>query len=145
MGSAINGLSEEWFNQNKQYLEPYEELSMTNTLIISAVGSKSKLVRKQILCDIYINDIKMDCVFLVIPNLIRNCILGISFLKDERCLIDVEKGVVEFKGREEEQNFSIPIVHMEVVEEEEEDEIAKKINEKVDNITGCLLYTSRCV
>ena len=30
-GSAINGLSEEWFNQNKQYLEPYEELNMTNT------------------------------------------------------------------------------------------------------------------
>ena len=113
----------------------------------------------------------MDCVFLVIPNLIRNCILGIIFLKDERCLIDVEKGVVEFRRREEEQNVSVPIVHMEVVEEEEEDEIEKKINAKVDNITGvdektlenlrevlmnnkslfrdspgsCLLYTSRCV
>ena len=62
-GIAINGLSEEWFSQNKHYLKPYEELSMTNTLIISAVGGKSKLVRKQILCEIYINEVKMDCVF----------------------------------------------------------------------------------
>ena len=62
IGSAINGLYEEWFNQNKQYLESYEELSMLNTLIISAVGSKSKLIRKQILCEIYINEVKMDCV-----------------------------------------------------------------------------------
>ena len=46
-GSAINGMSEEWFNQNKQYLSPYEELPMTNTLILSAVGNKSKLIREQ--------------------------------------------------------------------------------------------------
>ena len=76
----------------------------------------------------------MDCVFLIIPNLIRNCILGISFLKDKRCLIDVARGVVEFKGRTDEREFSIPIVHMDVVEEEEDEEIVKKINEKVDNI-----------
>ena len=32
-GSAVNGLSEDWFNQNKQYLTPYKELTMTNTLV----------------------------------------------------------------------------------------------------------------
>ena len=79
------------------------------------IRDRSKLVRKQILCDIYTSDIKIDCVFLIIPNLIRNCILGISFMKDERCLIDVEKGVVEFRGREEEQNVSIPIVHLSLI------------------------------
>ena len=107
---------------------------MVNTLIVSAVGNKSKLIRKQILYEIYVNNVKMDCVFLIIPNLIRNCILGISFFKDEGCLINVAGGVVEFKGRGGEQKFSIPIVHMEVVEESEGDLIDKKINEKINNI-----------
>ena len=62
-GSVINGLSEEWFNANKRDIEPYEILPMTNSLIISAVGNKSKLIRKQILCDIEIDGIKNECVF----------------------------------------------------------------------------------
>ena len=86
-GSAINGISEEWFNRNKQRLRPYEELRMNNTLIVSAVGGKSKLIRKQIMCEIFIDDVRLDCVFLVIPNLIRDCILGISFLKEEGCAV----------------------------------------------------------
>ena len=105
-----------------------------NTLIISAVGNKSKLIRKQILCEIYVNEVKMYCVFLIIPNLIRNCILGISFFKDEGCLIDVAGGVVEFKRSGGEQKLSIPIVHMEVVEEGEGDIIEKEINEKINNV-----------
>ena len=59
-GSIIAGLSESWFNQNKQNIAPYEILPMTNTLIVSAVGNKSKLIRKQILCDIYIEGIKYE-------------------------------------------------------------------------------------
>ena len=70
-GSVINGLSEEWFNVNKKDIEPYEILPMTNSLIISAVGNKSKLIRKQILCDIEIDGLKNECVFLVIPVLIN--------------------------------------------------------------------------
>ena len=48
-GSAINGLAEDWFERNKQRLRPYEELRMNNTLIVSAVGGKSKLIRKEIM------------------------------------------------------------------------------------------------
>ena len=98
-GSVINGLSESWFNQNKQNIAPYEILPMTNTLIISAVGNKSKLIRKQILCDIDIDGIKNECVFLVIPDLIKPCILGISFLQEAGCLIDMGKRVIELKGK----------------------------------------------
>ena len=46
-GSVITGLSESWFNQNKQNIAPYEILPMTNTLIISVVGNKSKLIRSK--------------------------------------------------------------------------------------------------
>ena len=62
-------------NVNKKDTEPYEILPMTNSLIISVVGNKSKSIRKQILCDIEIDGIKNECVFLVIPDLIKPCIL----------------------------------------------------------------------
>ena len=62
-GSAVNGLSETWYQQNKQHLIPYEKLPMTNTLIVSAVGKRSKLIRKQILCDIYINEVKICLLY----------------------------------------------------------------------------------
>ena len=58
-GSAINGLAEEWFNRNKQRLRPYEELCMNNTLIVSAVGGKTKLIRKQIMCEIFIDNVRL--------------------------------------------------------------------------------------
>ena len=81
-GSAINGLAEEWLHRNKQRLRPYEELRMNNTLIVSAVGGKSKLIRKQIMCEIFIDNVRLDCVFLVIPNLIRvkfvNIVYGVQ-------------------------------------------------------------------
>ena len=133
-GSAINGLAEEWFERNKQRLRPYEELRMNNMLIVSAVGRKSKLIRKQIMCEISIDNVKLDCVFLVIPNLIRDCILGISFLKEEGCIIDMNQGTVEFRGRTGEQELQLPIVHMELIEEDLNG-IERRINEKVDGVT----------
>ena len=80
-GCLINGISESWYNQNKKGIEPYEILPMTNTLVISAVGNKSKLIKKQILCDIELDGVKSECVFVVIPDLIKPCILGMSFLQ----------------------------------------------------------------
>ena len=40
-GNVINGLSESWFNQNKQNIAPYEILPMTNTCLLytSMLGS----------------------------------------------------------------------------------------------------------
>ena len=107
---------------------------MKNTIVVSAVGGKSKLIRKQIMCEIIIDNVKLDCVFLVIPNLIKDCILGISFLKEEGCVIDMNKGTVEFRGRTGEQELQLPIGHMEFIEEDL-DGIERRINEKVDGVT----------
>ena len=85
----------------------------------------------------------MGCVFLIIPELVRPCILGISFLQEKGCVIDVNKGIVEFKDKTGERELVVPIMHMEMVEEEEDEVIERQINDKIDSI--CLLYTSRCV
>ena len=104
-GSVINGLSEAWFNNHKKSIEPYETLPMTNTLIISAVGNKSKLIRKQILRDIEIDGVRNECVFLIIPELIKPCILGISFLQEIGCRIDIGNKVIELKNPADEEEY----------------------------------------
>ena len=170
-GSVINGLSEAWFNDNKKNIEPYEILPMTNTLIISAVGNKSKLIRKQILCDIEIDGVKNECVFLIIPELIKPCILGISFLQEMGCRIDIGNRRIELKNKADEEEYAVPIMNIELLNSEEEEEILRCIDEKIENIDckdegilerlkeilirnrnvfrecpgSCLLYTSRCV
>ena len=93
-GCLINGLSETWFNNHKKSIGPYETLPVTNTFIISAVGNKSKLVKRQILCDIEIDGIRYECVFLIIPELVKPCILGISFLQEVGCRIDIGNKVI---------------------------------------------------
>ena len=81
-GSAINALSESWYNNHKNKLGKHEVLSVNNTTVISAMGRRSKLIRKQIFCEINVNDnLKFDCVFLIVPGLIREYILGMNFLK----------------------------------------------------------------
>ena len=63
-GSAINALSESLYNNNKSKLGKHEILSVNNTTIISAMSKRSKHIRKQIFCEISINDsLSFDCVF----------------------------------------------------------------------------------
>ena len=77
--------------------------SMTTTLVISAVGNKSKLIKKQILCDIEIDGVRSECVFLIIPDLVKPCILGMSFLQETGCRIDIGRRIIELKGKADER------------------------------------------
>ena len=57
-----------------------------------------------------------------------------SFLKEEGCRIDIAKGVIEFKGRPDEVECTVPIMHMEVMNAEEDEEIEQNIDRKIDSI-----------
>lgn len=107
---------------------------MSNTLIVSAVGNKSKLIRKQILCDIYIEEIKYECVFLIIPDLIKPCILGTNFLQETGCLIDMGRRIVELRREDDEATYTVPMMHIKVVDVEEEEEIIRNIDKKIESI-----------
>ena len=55
-GSAVNALSENWYNNNKKLLGNHEILSVNNTTIVSAVGMKSKHIKRQVFCETILND-----------------------------------------------------------------------------------------
>ena len=105
----------------------HEILSVNNTNIISAVGSKSKSIRKQIFCEVIIrNSLSVDCVFLIVPGLVRNCILGMNFLHQSRSVINIPERWIQFQPEgeviDEERLCEIPLLSME--------EINKKIGEQ---------------
>lgn len=120
-----------WFNANEEKIKPYETISMSNTLIISAIGSKSKLIRKQIFVNVEINKEVYECVFLIIPNLIHDCIIGINFLRENACIIDFCSGKFKINQKENDP----VIVELGTIKTEEQ-EIICQIKRKINEITG---------
>jgi hypothetical protein len=72
-GSQVNGISQEWFDRNRDKMGRVEMLNLANTTVKGALGNRSKLIRKQVLLSLCINNIQMDVVFLIIPALSRDC------------------------------------------------------------------------
>lgn len=95
-GSEISALSEEWFNQHKEELKPYEMLRMHNTVVKGAIGSKSKNITRQILIKTEIGGRIDDCVFVIVPGLIRDCIVGIELLEEGGGVLDLADKKLSF-------------------------------------------------
>ena len=79
------------------------------------MGKRSKHVRKQIFCEIHVNDnVKYDCVFLIVPRLARECILGLQFLKQTHSKNDIERNNILMKtdvnAFDNEDSFEIPLM-----------------------------------
>lgn len=87
-GSQVEVVSQEWYDNNKERLGKVEVLPMANTIISTALGIKSKVIRKQIMLRVNIENFTDDVVFLVIPGLSRSCIIGINVLKLYNCILD---------------------------------------------------------
>ena len=62
------------------------------------------------------------------------CILGINFLQETGCLIDMGKRIVELRREADEAACTVPMIHIEVVDTEEEEEIIRNIDKKVESI-----------
>lgn len=130
-GSSVNAISLMWFNENEEKIKPYEVISMTNTLIVSAVGSKLKLIRKQIFVNIQINKETYECVFLIVPNLIHDCIIGVNFLRENACIIDFSCGELKINPRQ-----SNPVIVEIGALQIEDREIICQIEKKIESIKG---------
>lgn len=62
---------------------------MQNTIVKGAIGSKSRNITHHILIEMEINGRRWDCVFVILPEMIRKCIIGIELLHDDGCILDL--------------------------------------------------------
>ena len=97
-GSQINAVSAEWYHLNKKRLGNIPVLKITNLIIKGAVGKKSNKITQQIMLAIKIGEYVADAVFIVVPNLIRGCIVGINLLQEGRCIINLPNNKILFQN-----------------------------------------------
>lgn len=74
-GSQITCISEEFYLKLKR-LYNLNELLVSNIYVSSAIGKKTTTVKRQILFDAFIGNIRCRNVFLVVPYLTSDGILG---------------------------------------------------------------------
>ena len=83
-----------------------------------------------------------DSVFIIVPNLIRDCIIGISLLQESKCIINLKDNHITFNNN---TNGKIPIcseiLTVEIAEEEEK--IETTIREKLEETTGISAQTKK--
>ena len=96
-GSQVTCLSEEFYNKNFQKFQKCPTLPVVGTVIRGATGLRSTRLNKQIFATTTIGDISLDIVYLVVPKLARDCILGIDTLKEFGFLIDTMKDSVKVR------------------------------------------------
>lgn len=134
-GSQINAISTEWYNKHKKQMGKLDVLKVTHMIMKGAVGRKSKPITQQVMLEIRIGEYITDSVFIIVPNLIRDCIIGISLLQESKCIINLKDNHITFNNN---TNRKIPvcseILTVEIAEEEEK--IETTIQEKLEETTG---------
>lgn len=135
-GSQCNGISAEWYNKNKEQLGRVEMLRLSNTTIKGAIGQRSKHVNQQIFVEVAIKQHKFDCVFVVIPGLVRDCILGMPMLQEENCIINLSDNCITFNSHENRQELPVTAEMMGVELGDEGPNSEQDISLKVEEITG---------
>lgn len=137
-GSQIDAVSEKWFENNRASLGRIETLNLANTTIKGAIGSKSKVIRRQVLLEVTIGDYKADVVFLIVPALSRDCIIGINLMSDAGCIIDLPNKQIQFTCDNEHksppQMKSAEIFSINAVPQQQQENIQEKIKSTVNNI-----------
>ena len=75
-GSQITAISENFYNKVKSINNNLLELPVSNIMVATAIGKRNTAVKKQIYLDFQIDDYKSSHIFLVIPYLSNDIILG---------------------------------------------------------------------
>ena len=102
MGSEITCISENFFENNKNKLKNCKILPIVGTSVVGATGAKPIKLKHQIYADLNINDETYSCVFIIIPKLNKNCILGIDVLKKLKGRINIEENYVILRNEDKE-------------------------------------------
>ena len=95
-GSEISCISEEYYLKIKDKLKECSILPVTGKIIKGAVGATSSMIKNQIFLTLNIGNIEKKQIFLIIPKLIRDCIIGIDVLYEFHMIIDIYKETITF-------------------------------------------------
>ena len=87
-GSEITCISEEFYYAHQKDFLTCPTLPISGRLIKGATGAKSTRLKFQILLSTEIKGLKTNLIFIVVPKLVKHCILGYDTHKALSMLID---------------------------------------------------------
>ena len=90
-GSEITCISEEFYYANAQAFKTRPMLPISGKFIKGATGAKSSRLKLQVLLTVEISNLKLDIIFIVVPKLVKPCIIGYDTQKALSMLIDTGK------------------------------------------------------
>ena len=67
---------------------------------MGVIGVKPIRLKHQLYADLCANDKTYSCIFIIIPKLNKNCILGIDMLKKFKGRIDVEENYIMLRNED---------------------------------------------
>jgi len=88
-GSQVTCLSAKFYNEHIQVFRQCPKLPLTGVQATGFCGEKSSILKFQITALVKIGNAKFQLIFIVIPKLIRPCILGIDSMTTLGLVIDV--------------------------------------------------------
>ena len=96
-GSELTCISECFYKNNVKLFENCPKLSVTGKTVRGAMDKKCKSIKMQLSFLIQVNDlISKDLIFLVVPDLNEDCILGIDMLVELKAIINTHKKNIKF-------------------------------------------------
>ena len=87
-GSQISFLSEELYHKLRHEGVEGLELVVQNAIIVSAFGNKTKRIRVKAMMPIRIDDIVVDHIFLISPQLLTQALLRVDFCQMNNIIIN---------------------------------------------------------
>lgn len=131
-GSQITCISKAFYEDNLNHFRTFPTLPVVGTVVKGATGLKNTRINRQIMCRTQIGNTVKDVIFLIIPKLVRDCIIGIDSLQDFGAIIDTHKEIVSIKEKSlTYQNREIDLIQLEhrfIISIEQYDSVNSDLN-----------------
>ena len=105
-GSEVTAISENFYLENKKIFEDCSKLPINGKIVKGSLKGPSTIVKFQIICREHFDTHIEDIIFLIIPNLGKNFIIGYDTIEELYILIDPSLHEVRF----EEKSLFIPFL-----------------------------------
>ena len=105
-GSEVTAISEKFYNENLEYFTQCPTLPLCGKFIKAATGSKSTRLKLQVMIPTKINNLTLDLIYIVVPKLIKDCIIGIDSQEKLKMVINTEAKNIKITVNDKSESIS---------------------------------------
>ena len=89
-GSEVTAISDKFYNENLEYFKTYSTFPLYGKFIKPATGNTSARLKLQVMIITKINNLTINLIYIVVPKLIKDCIIGIDSQEKFKMFINTE-------------------------------------------------------